>query len=197
MKIINTTRAKLDAANLQSVQIAAMDESILDTFVSNWNSYDETTKANVGKMNTHSYGGSKRAEIRDAAKAADKTLWMSEVDLGPSGVAHDHDDFEPALALAERIMTDITWLEPTAWITWQAFESEKNMQKDKENMNWGLLHADFDTQEWWYTKKYYAMQQFSKFIPQGARFIEDTDDNTLAAYDPSTKKFMLYIEILT
>lgn len=188
MKIINTTRAKLDAANLQSVQIAAMDESILDTFVSNWNSYDETTKANIGKMNTHSYGGSKRAEIRDAAKAADKTLWMSEVDLGPSGIAHDHDDFEPALALAERIMTDITWLEPTAWITWQAIESEKNMQKNKENMNWGLLHADFDTQEWWYTKKYYAMQQFSKFIPQGASFIGDTDDNTLAAYDPSTNK---------
>ncbi|WP_339315103.1 discoidin domain-containing protein [Paenibacillus sp. FSL R10-2734] len=188
MKIINTTRAKLDKANLQSVEIAAMDESILDTFVRNWNSYDETTKANVGKMNTHSYGGSKRAEIRDAAKAADKPLWMSEVDLGPSGIAHDHDDFEPALALAERIMTDITWLEPTAWITWQAIESEKNMQKDKENMNWGLLHADFDTQEWWYTKKYYAMQQFSKFIPQGASFIGDTDDNTLAAYDPNTNK---------
>ncbi|OME66892.1 hypothetical protein BSK65_20530 [Paenibacillus odorifer] len=188
MKIINTTRAKLDAANLQSIQIAAMDESILDTFVSNWNSYDETTKANVGKMNTHSYGGSKRVEIRDAAKAADKTLWMSEVDLGPSGIAHDHEDFEPALALAERIMTDITWLEPKAWITWQAIESEKNMQKDKENSNWGLLHADFDTQEWWYTKKYYAMQQFSKFIPQGSRFIGDTDDNTLAAYDPSTNK---------
>lgn len=53
MKIINTTRAKLDAVNLQSVQIAAMDESILDIFVSNWNSYDETTKANIGKMNTH------------------------------------------------------------------------------------------------------------------------------------------------
>ncbi|MEK5397065.1 discoidin domain-containing protein [Paenibacillus sp. FSL K6-2859] len=188
IKIINATRAKLDAANLQSVQIAAMDESILDTFVSNWNSYDETTKSNIGKMNTHSYGGSKRAEIRDAAKEAGKTLWMSEVDLGPSGIAHDHDDFEPALALAERIMTDITWLEPKAWITWQAFESEKNMQKDKENMNWGLLHADFDTQEWWYTKKYYAMQQFSKFIPQGSNFIGDNDDNTLAAYDPSTNK---------
>jgi len=188
MKIINTTRAKLDAAGLNSVKIAAMDESILDTFVSNWNSYDETTKANIGKMNTHSYGGSKRAEIRDAAKEAGKTLWMSEVDLGPSGIAHDHDDFEPALALAERIMTDITWLEPKAWVTWQAFESEKNMQKDKENMNWGLLHADFDTQEWWYTKKYYAMQQFSKFIPQGASFIGDNDDNTLAAYDPTTNK---------
>ncbi|UKS24106.1 discoidin domain-containing protein [Paenibacillus sp. HWE-109] len=188
MKLINTTRAKLDAEGLQSVKIAAMDESILDTFVSNWNSYDETTKENVGKMNTHSYGGSDRYGIRNQAKAAGKPLWMSEVDLGPSGVAHNHDDFEPALALSERIMTDITWLEPKGWVLWQAIESEKNMQKDKENMNWGLLHADFDTQQWWYTKKYYAMQQFSKFIPQGSRFIADNNDNTLAAYDPAKNK---------
>ncbi|NOV03593.1 discoidin domain-containing protein [Paenibacillus planticolens] len=188
MKIINKTRAKLDAAGLQSVKIAAMDESILDTFLTNWNSYDAATKANIGKMNTHSYGGNNRAGIRDAAKAAGKPLWMSEVDLGPSGIAHNHDDFEPALALAERIMTDITWLEPKGWVLWQAIESEKNMQKDKENMNWGLLHADFDTQEWWYTKKYYAMQQFSKFIPQGSRFIADNNDSTLAAYDPSKNK---------
>ncbi|GGI45618.1 hypothetical protein GCM10008018_13060 [Paenibacillus marchantiophytorum] len=188
MKLINTTRAKLDAEGLQSVKVAAMDESILDTFVSNWNSYDETTKENVGKMNTHSYGGSDRYGIRNQAKAAGKPLWMSEVDLGPSGVAHNHDDFEPALALSERIMTDITWLEPKGWVLWQAIESEKNMQKDKENMNWGLLHADFDTQQWWYTKKYYAMQQFSKFIPQGSRFIADNNDNTLAAYDPAKNK---------
>ncbi|NQX67241.1 discoidin domain-containing protein [Paenibacillus alba] len=188
MKIINATRAKLDAAGLGSVQVAAMDESVLDTFVTNWNSYDETTKANIGKMNTHSYGGNDRYGVSNQAKAAGKPLWMSEVDLGPSGIAHNHEDIEPALALAERIMTDITWLEPKGWVLWQAIESEKNMQKDKENMNWGLLHADFDTQQWWYTKKYYAMQQFSKFIPQGSRFIADNNDNTLAAYDPSKNK---------
>ncbi|MCR8632753.1 discoidin domain-containing protein [Paenibacillus radicis (ex Xue et al. 2023)] len=191
MKIINATRAKLDAAGLQSVKIAAMDESILDTFITNWNSYDETTKANIGKMNTHSYGGNDRVGVKNQAKAAGKPLWMSEVDLGPSGIAHNHDDIEPALALAERIMTDITWLEPNGWVLWQAIESEKNMQKDKENMNWGLLHADFDTQQWWYTKKYYAMQQFSKFIPQGSRFIADNNDNTLAAYDPAKNKIYI------
>ncbi|OPH50413.1 hypothetical protein BC351_07055 [Paenibacillus ferrarius] len=187
MKIINATRAKLDAKGLQSVKIAAMDESVLDTFITNWNSYDETTKANVGKMNTHSYGGSDRVGVSNQAKAAGKPLWMSEVDIGPSGIAHNHDDFEPALGLADRIMTDVTWLEPNGWVLWQAIESEKNM-RDNEDMNWGIIHADFDTQEWWYTKKYYAMQQFSKFIPQGSRFIADNNDNTLAAYDPSKKK---------
>ncbi|MGO4495130.1 discoidin domain-containing protein [Paenibacillus sp. 2RAB27] len=185
-KIINATRAKLNDKGLQSVQISAMDETSVDTFMTNWNSYDATTKANIGQMNTHTYSGSNRTAVRDAAKSAGKPLWMSEVDLGPSGVAHNHDDFEPALALAERIMTDITWLEPKAWVLWQAIESEKNMQK--ENMNWGLLHADFDTQDWYYGKKYYAMAQFSKFIPQGSRFIADNNDNTLSAYDPIQNK---------
>ncbi|MDR6884773.1 discoidin domain-containing protein [Bacillus sp. 3255] len=185
-KMINAARAKLDEKGLQNVKISAMDETNVDTFVSNWNSYDAVTKANVGQMNTHTYSGSNRHLVRDAAKTAGKPLWMSEVDLGPSGIAHDHDDFEPALALAERIMTDITWLEPKAWVIWQAIESEKNMQK--EDMNWGLLHADFDTQDWWYGKKYYAMAQFSRFIPQGSRFIGDNDDNTLAAFDPAHNK---------
>ncbi|MDQ6422568.1 S-layer homology domain-containing protein [Paenibacillus sp. LHD-117] len=188
-KMINAARGALNERGLQDVRISAMDESVIDTFVTNWNSYDEVTKANVGQMNTHTYGGWQRHLVRDQAKAAGKTLWMSEVDLGPSGVAHNHDDFEPALALAERIMTDITWLEPQAWVIWQAIESEVNMQPQKENMNWGLIHANFDNPEEWYlTKKYYAMAQFSKFIPQGSRFIGDDNDNTLAAYDDANGK---------
>lgn len=188
-KMINAARAKLDSKGLQSVAISAMDETSVDTFMTDWNSYDVATKANIGQMNTHTYSGSNRTAVRDAAKAAGKPLWMSEVDLGPGGIAHNHGDFEPALALAERIMTDITWLEPKAWVLWQAIESEKNMQK--ENMNWGLLHADFDTQDWYYGKKYYAMAQFSKFIPQGSRFIADNNDNTLAAYNPTDHKIYI------
>lgn len=185
-KMINAARAKLDSKGLQSVAISGMDETSVDTFMTDWNSYDAATKNNIGQMNTHTYSGANRTAVRDAAKAAGKPLWMSEVDLGPSGVAHNHDDFEPALALADRIMTDITWLEPKAWVLWQAIESEKNMQR--EDMNWGLIHADFDTQDWYYGKKYYAMAQFSKFIPQGSRFIGDNNDNTLAAYDPAANK---------
>jgi uncharacterized repeat protein (TIGR02543 family) len=185
-RMINASRAALDAKNLQGVKISAMDETSVDTFASNWDSYDAATKANVGQMNTHTYSGTHRDWVRDQAKAAGKPLWMSEVDLGPSGIAHNHNDFEPALALADRIMTDITWLEPQAWVTWQAIESEVNMQS--ENMNWGLLHANFDNKQWFYTKKYYAMAQFSKFIPKGSRFMGDNDDNTLAAYDDANGK---------
>lgn len=127
--MINAARAKLDEKGLQSVKISAMDETSVDTFMTDWNSFDAATKANVGQMNTHTYSGNNRTAVRDAAKAAGKPLWMSEVDLGPSGIAHNHDDFEPALALADRIMTDITWLEPKGWVLWQAIESEKTCRR--------------------------------------------------------------------
>jgi hypothetical protein len=62
-----------------------------------------------------------------------------------------------------------------------------------ENMNWGLIHADFDTRDWDNTKKYYGMGQFSKFIPQGSNFIGDNSGITLAAYDQANEKvYVIY-----
>lgn len=188
--MINKSRAALNARGLTSTKIAAMDESNLSTFMTNWNAYDSNTKANVGQMNTHSYGGSNsnRIAIRDASKAANKDLWMSEVDLGPSGIAHDHNNIEPALALSQRINDDINYLEPRAWVLWQAIESEKNMSASGENMNWGLIHADFDTTAWHYTKKYYGMGNYSKFIRPGYHVINTNNNNTLAAYDSDSSQ---------
>ncbi|MFD2115384.1 S-layer homology domain-containing protein [Paenibacillus yanchengensis] len=173
-------------ADEDEVKIAAMDESIIDTFLTNWAEYGQDTKDIVSQFNVHAYGGSKRQEVRDLAKRENKKLWMSEVDLGPGGVPHNHEDMEPGLSLAWQIMTDVRWFEPEAWVLWQAVEEEHNMREDKENMNWGLIHADFDTEEWWYTKKYYAMGQFSKFIPQGSKFFQNNDwdeQYTLTAYN--------------
>ncbi|MGG1636088.1 S-layer homology domain-containing protein [Paenibacillus sp. NRS-1760] len=186
--IIWEARQKLNEKGLNNVGVSAMEESVIDTFLENWSHYNDDAKNSISQMNVHAYGGSKRYEVRQLAEKENKKLWMSEVDLGPSGIAHNHDDIEPALALADQIMVDIKWFEPQAWVIWQAIESEQNMQPDKENMNWGLIHADFDTEQWWYTKKYYAMAQFSKFIPQGSKFFEnsDGDGKTLTAYNEGT-----------
>ncbi|OME87852.1 hypothetical protein BK120_00530 [Paenibacillus sp. FSL A5-0031] len=186
--IIWEARQKLIEKGLNNVGISAMEESVIDTFLENWSHYNDDAKNSISQMNVHAYGGSKRFEVRQLAEKENKKLWMSEVDLGPSGIAHNHDDIEPALALADQIMVDIKWFEPQAWVIWQAIESEQNMQSDKENMNWGLIHADFDTEQWWYTKKYYAMAQFSKFIPQGSKFFEnsDGDGRSLTAYNEAT-----------
>ncbi|MFD2115092.1 discoidin domain-containing protein [Paenibacillus yanchengensis] len=173
-------------ADEDEVKIAAMDESIIDTFLTNWAEYGQDTKDIVSQFNVHAYGGDKRQEVRDLARQENKKLWMSQADVGPSDVPHNHEDMEPGLSLAWQIMTDVRWFEPEAWVLWQAVEEEHNMREDKENMNWGLIHADFDTEEWWYTKKYYAMGQFSKFIPQGSKFFQNDDwdeQYTLTAYN--------------
>jgi len=191
--IIWETRQKLNEKGLNNVGVSAMEESVIDTFLENWSHYNDDAKNSISQMNVHAYGGSKRYEVRQLAEQENKKLWMSEVDLGPSGIPHNHDDIDPGLALADQIMVDIKWLEPQAWILWQAIESEQNMQSDKENMNWGLIHADFDSEQWSYTKKYYAMAQFSKFIPQGSRFMEnsDSDGRTLTAYNDETKETVI------
>ncbi|WP_413378042.1 glycoside hydrolase [Alkalihalobacillus sp. 1P02AB] len=194
-RIINEVGKQLEELNLDTV-ISAMDETHPQRFRENWEKYDEATKANVGQMNVHTYWPAEHTAIRDIAKGEEKRLWMSEVDLGPSGMPQDFDNIEPGLALSNHIMTDITNLEPKAWVLWQAIEDQVNMNADYENMNWGLIHVDFDpddfsTLEWHKNKKYYTMGNYTKFIRPGQQFINSDDQNTLAAIDQENKKVVV------
>ncbi|MFD2116105.1 InlB B-repeat-containing protein [Paenibacillus yanchengensis] len=176
------------------VKISGMEESQLNQFVDSWYNLDDEAKGVIDQLNAHTYGGSQRTEVRKIAKDYNKDLWMSEVDLGPQKIGedrieHDHNDIRPALALAERIMDDIIGLEPQAWVLWQAIEHEANM-RDVENQNWGLIHSGLEENEvedYWLTKKYYGMGQFSKFIPQGSQFLDNNDwrKQTLTAFNES------------
>ncbi|WP_440896508.1 glycoside hydrolase [Amphibacillus sp. Q70] len=191
-KIINTVADQLDGLDVDTI-VSAMDETNTSTFLNNWNAYNEETKANIGQMNTHTYGTGQEKAIRDIAKFEDKRLWMSEVDLGPGGIPQDFEDIRPALHLADRITTDINNLEPKAWVLWQAIEDEVNMNADNENMNWGLIHVDFepedfDSLEFYKNKKYYAMGNYSKFIRPGHQIINTDDDRTLAAIDKDSNE---------
>ncbi|WP_159888605.1 glycoside hydrolase [Paenibacillus puerhi] len=194
-RMITEARMALVQRGLNTT-IAAMDESSLDTFVTNWSQYTMETKADIGRLNTHTYGGSKRTSVRDIAKGSGKNLWMSEVDIGPSGIPQNFNDIRPGLALAERITTDIRQLEPRAWVTWQAIEDSVNMDAQHENMNWGLIQVDFAPQDPGqvqvnYNKKYYTMGNYSKFIRPGYRVIASDNGDTLAAIDPNSDKAVI------
>jgi O-glycosyl hydrolase len=186
-RIIDESRAELSERGLSTV-VAAMDETSVDMFVTNWDNYNATTRANIGQLNTHTYGGTKRTAVRDIAKGTNKTLWMSEVDLG-GGTAHNHHNIVPGLALAEKINADLKELEPNAWVLWQAIESEQNMIN--ENLNWGLIHANWDTGAWEYTKKYYVMGNYSKFIRPGYRIINTNQADTVAAMNTSGQQLII------
>ncbi|WP_369810012.1 Ig-like domain-containing protein [Gracilibacillus caseinilyticus] len=167
-----------------------MDETNPQKFRQNWDQYDQTTRNNIDQLNVHTYWPAERNAARDVAKGADKRLWMSEVDLGPSGIPQDFDNIEPGLALSERITSDITNLESKAWVLWQAIEDQENMNAENENMNWGLIHVDFtpdnfETLEWHKNKKYYTMANYTKFIRPGDHVINNDNENTLASINTS------------
>jgi len=168
--------AHLAARGLTGTTVAAADEYSIDDMVATASAYDRTTLSYLSQFNTHSYSGTRRADLRALAAAHGKRLWMSE--WGAGAGPHDHNAMAPALRLAEQIRRDMTDLQPVAWVYWQAVEHE-------QQNNWGFIHADFTGagDEYWLTKQYYAMGHYSRFIRPGFQILGVDDMNTLAAYD--------------
>lgn len=186
-RMITALRAELDTKGLR-MPIAAMDETNPDVFRANWDGYGDSARSAVGTLNTHTYGTNGRTGPRDIAKGAGLPLRMSEVDVG-GRVPQSFSDMRPALDLADQITDDIRELEPRAWVMWQAVEDYENMTPAHENLNWGLIQADFTPADaarepLRKNKKYWAMAQYSRFIRPGSRVITTDDDDTLAAVRP-------------
>ncbi len=158
--------------------IAADDEFRIDDLLDTFASYGPRVQALTAQFNTHSYSGSRRAEVKTMAAAAGKRLWMSE--WGGSRGPHDHQAMDTPLMLSGQIRMDMDVLGPSAWVYWQAVEQEANH-------NWGLIHADLagTSEGISITKSYYAMGQYSRFIRPGFILIQSTEA-TLAAFDEAT-----------
>lgn len=124
--------------------ISAMDETNPGIFQTNWNAWSPEAKAAVDQLNVHTYGVQGRPIVRDIAKAADKPLWMSEVEGNwTPGKGFNPVDIGNGLGMAEHIQADLRELEPDAWVFWQPVEDLYNMEK-VEQLNWGSVFIDFD-----------------------------------------------------
>ena len=79
----------------------------------------------------------------------------------------------------QRLIQDMRLMRPAAWIDWQYVEDN--------NDQWCLVQGDFygGTQEFHRVKNYYVRQQFSRFMREGYRFVETTEEHTLAAVSPT------------
>ncbi len=193
--LIREVKTRLDAKGLTGTKISAADETSIDQALATWNAYDATTKSYVYQINTHVYGGSKRTELRAAANASNKKLWDSECDgSGAPGPfdqwTHNHDDIVPALDMANRITKDMREMKADAWICWQAVESEQ--AQTNLNKNWGLLHGDFNGgQKYYITKKYYGVEQYTKFIRPGFKMIDINNSDAVAFMDLSKGKLVI------
>lgn len=195
-KIIKELRASLDERGLSEVEVSAPDETSIDDTVASYKSYDATTKGIVKQINTHAYHGSQRAELRALATQDGKRLWSSEID-GSGAPApfdehlHGHDDMISGLDLAQRIVRDLRGMQIDAFVFWQSVESEQGQIDRKKN--WGLLHARFEgsSEEYFVTKKYHVMRQYSAFIRPGDVMIGIDDQESVAFINAAEGKLVI------
>ncbi|MFF8938559.1 glycoside hydrolase [Streptomyces paradoxus] len=189
-KVLRALAPVLDKSRSKA-EISAMDETNPGIFATNWNSYPQGVRDLVGQMNVHTYGTGQRTTVRDLAKAADKPLWMSEVE-GDWGDGQSFTDMRPGLGLAQRMVDDLRELEPKAWVFWQPVEDYDNMKPGGESAkggNWGEIQLPFsctskDTLKSCpiYTNtKFDTARNFTHFIKPGDRLIKTNDTSSTAA----------------
>ncbi|MEU1196500.1 glycoside hydrolase [Streptomyces sp. NPDC005813] len=188
-KVIRALAPALKAAKT-GTNISAMDETNPGLFTQNWNTYPQDVRSLVGRMNVHTYGTGGRTSVRDLAKAADKPLWMSEVE-GDWGDGQSFTDMRPGLGLAQQMVDDLRELEPRAWVFWQPVEDYDNMKPGGESAkggNWGSIQVPFsctsaDTLETCPVRtntKFDTARNFTHYIKPGDRLVK-TDDRSSAA----------------
>ena len=158
-------------ARIRRPPSAASDENSIDRMVASFSAYDDAAKAAIAQINTHSYGGSKRAELRALAESHGKRLWMSEYGDGDAS----------GLTMSRQIVSDMTQMRPTAWVYWQV----------SDGGGWGMIVHDNNLtgpNSYGYTlsQKYWVMANYSRFIRPGCQIIDIGDPNSLAAYEAKT-----------
>ncbi len=199
---------------LTNIILSGTDETSIDTAIDSYNKLSKEAKKAITRIDTHTYSGSKRAELSALAKQEKKNLWMSEID-GASRAGTNAGEMAAGLGFAQRIITDVNGLKCSAWIMWNAvdlnvdannefdadsIEDLKNKTNDSGEVMydpvnkgwWGIAIGDHNNKELVLTRKYYAYGQFSKYIRPGYTIMGTSDDaNTLAAYDPMGKKSVI------
>ncbi|KZX21818.1 glycoside hydrolase [Rathayibacter tanaceti] len=206
--LIPDVAAALEASTTDA-GLAAMDETNPSIFTTNWAAYSPAIRAEVDRMNVHTYGTSDRLAVRDLSKQADTDLWMSEIE-GNWVQGYDPANIENGLGIAGRIHDDLRELEPKAWVLWQPVEDLYNMSPKGENLNWGSIFIDLDCQpyqeaggELWKSarrvadaggdstkapvcgvetnSKFNTIRNFTTFISEGDRLMSVNDTASTAA----------------
>jgi galactan endo-1,6-beta-galactosidase len=171
--VINYLRAELNSRDLGWMPIAASDSWGYDSALSTWNSFDSATRGNVGRINVHGYqqGGGRRDLLYSAAKAAGRKVWNSE--YGESDAS--------GMSLASNLNLDFRWLHPSAWVYWQVVDGG----------GWGLIQDLGGGTTGGVNPKYYVLAQYARHIRPGMHILDGGNGNTIAAYDPTSRKLVI------
>lgn len=208
-KILLTLNEELKTKGIDII-LSGTDETSIDVAFASYGALSDEAKAAISRIDTHTYGGSMREQLKNLAISEEKNLWMSEVD-GSFVAGKKAGEMSAALGFAKRIMKDINELQASAWILWNAIDMHVDTRigytsdadytswdnfKDRVNFQkgyWGIAVADHDAKDIMLTRKYYAYGQFSRYIRPGYTIIGSDNENVLAAYDPQSKQVVIVV----
>ncbi|WP_112267075.1 RICIN domain-containing protein [Lentzea terrae] len=201
-KVVPAVADALRAKRLKAV-VSAPDETNPGIFADDWAGYPASVRNQVGQLNVHTYGQDRRTSARDIAKAADKPLWMSEVD-GSWGNSQNFTAMDSGLGIAARVIDDVRELEPRAWLLWQAIEDYDNMKPGGETpngMNWGVIQIPFNcgAQDTLATcparvnTKFHTLRNFTHYVKPGDRMVKVNTKSDLAAVRNTELKTVVHL----
>ena len=198
--ILLATKKALEEKGLGSIQLVGTDETSTMLAASSFNRLSDEAKAAITRIDTHTYKVGRMEELQALAAQNGKNLWMSEVD-GDATLGADSGEMGAGLWLANKMISDIQSLMPSAWILWQGIDNHISSEGYMGNQDsgapdlsrgyWGLTVVDHDKQEIMLTKKYYAFGQLSRYIRPGYRILAGTEHGILAAYSEEEKKLVI------
>lgn len=179
IEFLKVLAQKLQQSGL-STKISASDETSVSQSVLDFVAYRRSGVLDfVGQWNVHSYSADNlsRAKINALCHESGIRLWMSETGDGGNGLSGN-------LSVARRLIDDMRFIMPSAWIDWQYIEENDDQ--------WCLVSTDnYLTGDGHRTKNYYVRSQFSRFIEEGSTIITSLNPNTLAALSPDRKTLVL------
>ena len=153
-----------------------------NTEVPQWISQPDTAQY-VDKLAHHTYnnpGDDQRAKIYETSKSVGKQSWSTEICCfgnGGTGWAQEYDPtIDGGLNLSRIIYKDFATAHDSAFQWWVALSEQIGsdpLAKNSEGWNDGLIYYDPNyatngNQTLYYTKRYYALGQYSKFVRPGS-----------------------------
>ncbi len=173
-RLISILKSKLAGARYR---LAAPEDWNFPQSISSWDSFSSETQAAIGRINTHTYGGTGRSTLAARAERSRKKIRVSEYGDGDG----------TGRTLAATVLEDLKYLEASSWVNWQAVSPD----------HWGMLANDYISEEYTREVKFSVMAHFSRFLRPGYKIIGTDDPRCLAAYDSRDRKLVLIVTNLS
>lgn len=180
-KIIQEVYASLTKAGLEkNIMITADDANSIDACLANLTNWSSKTISCLGRINSHSYSGTKRLPLRFRANELNLPLYQSE--SGPLNWS-GNTVYDAALFMSKRIIMDLYEMRAQAWLDWQLLD---------DSNNWQLITTDWRG-AFSPGTNFFARSAFTRFIRPGWSIVATNSSDVAAAVAPDSTNFGIVI----